>query len=151
MDLKNKKKIEGIGSITGFISIWMFYTMRHASPHAKVTTGVVLTIIILLIFICSICTKGSRNFSGAMFVLLLMGIVGTLSNYLDLKNVDHKFLLIIIAILFIAAPVMSYRAAVRSGDVELMRKSKRAIIGVPICIVLMIIIIILGTVGKVFN
>ena len=150
MDSKNKKKIEGIGSITGFISIWMFYTMKHASPHAKVTTGVVLTIIILLIFIGSICTKdkGLRNFSGAMFVILLMGIVATLGNYLDLKGVDDNFLVIIIAILFIAAPIMSYRAAVKSGDVKLMRKSKRAIIGIPICIVLIILVIIIA---KVFN
>jgi hypothetical protein len=158
MDLKDKKKPEDIGrivgrivgSIAGFISIWMFYTMRHASPHAKVTTGVVLTIIILLIFIGSICTKaqGLRNLSGAMFVLLLMCVVGTLGNYLDLKKVDHKFLLIITAILFIALPIMSYRAAVKSGDVESMRKSKRAIVGIPICIVLMIIIIIIA---KIFN
>lgn len=153
MDLKNKKKIEGIGSIAGFISVLMFYTMRHVSPHTKVTTGVVLTIIILLIFIGSICTKVQelRNLSGVMFVLLLMCVVGTLINYLDLKNVADNFLVIITAILFIVLPIMSYRAAVKSGDVESMRKSKRAIVIITICIVLMIIIIILGTVGKVFD
>lgn len=157
MDFKNKKKAEDIGriigSIGGSLSVLMFFAMNHASSHTKVIMNGVFTIIILLIFIGSICTKaqGLRNLSGAMFVVLLMGVVATLGNYLDLKNVDHKFLLIITAILFIAAPIMTYRAAVKSDDVELMRKSKRAIIGIPICIGLMIIIIILGTVGKVFN
>jgi hypothetical protein len=145
MDSKNKKNI---GSIAGFMSILMFYIMRHSSPYAKLIMIGVFVTIILLVFIHGICTKKLGNSAGPMFILLLMGVVAMLGNYLDLKNIDDNFLLIIAAILFLALPIMTYRAAVKSGDVESMRKSKKSIIGITICIVLMIIIIIIA---KIFN
>jgi hypothetical protein len=141
MDSKNKKNI---GSIAGFMSILMFYIMRHSSPYAKLIMIGVFVTIILLVFIHGICTKKLGNSAGPMFILLLMGAVAMLGNYLDLKNIDSKFLVIIIAILFLALPIMAYRIAVKSGDVESIRKSKQFFVKIACSIGFMILMIIIA-------
>ncbi|WPC41627.1 hypothetical protein [Clostridium sp. JS66] len=145
MDSKNKKNI---GSIAGFMSILMFYIMSHSSPYAKLIMIGVFVTIILLVFIQGICTKKLGNSAGPMFILLLMGVVAMLGNYLDLKNIDDNFLLIIAAILFLALPIMTYRTAVKSGDVESIRKSKQFFVKISLAIGLMIVGIIVAIVFK---
>jgi hypothetical protein len=148
MNFKNKKKMQSIVSIAGFLSILMLCTMNHASPHMRLITGGVLTIIALLAFICTMCIQKLRKVAGIMFICFLMPAVATLGTYLDLKNVDSKFLLIIAAILSISLAIVSYRIADKSGNTELIIQVKK---GIMIFTISGVVLLLMLIIVKVFN
>lgn len=140
--------MQNIASIAGFISVLMICTMNHASLNMKVITGGVLTIIGLLMFIGSICIPKFRGVSVIMFIVFLIGAVATLGTYLDLKNVDSKFLLIIVVILSILLAIVSYKIADKSGNTELIIQVKK---GIMIFIISGVLLLLMLIIAKVFN
>jgi Na+/melibiose symporter-like transporter len=146
MDSKKIKNITTI--IAGFVCMFVFYTTKHSSTDTKLTMGVVFTILTLILFIFTICVKKSRDAAGIMFIIFLLAAVTTIGVYLNLKNDYPTFLSVVLNIIgviaFISLPFVSYRSAAKRGDVESMRKSKRAMIIIPTLAILLILIIIIA-------
>lgn len=139
--MKNKKGIQELISMTGFLSIFVFYTMRHASIDVKIAISGITTIIFLAAFVCTICISKYRKAAGMAFVGVLLGIALIFGTYLEFKNINNGFYIIILLLLFISIAIVSYRTAVKSGDIEAIERVKKNVIKFFICIGLLILLI----------
>ena len=116
--MKDKKIVQKLTGMAGFLTIFMLYIMRHSSVYGKLVMSVIGSIVFLILFVCTICIPKYRKNMRFAFLGVLLGATWLFVNYSELKNINNDFLLIIIPILFTLIAIESYRTVAKTGNIE---------------------------------
>lgn len=146
--MKDKKLVQKLTGMIGFLTIFMLYIMRHSSTYCKLGMSVIGSIILLILFVCTICIPKYRKNMGFAFLGMILGVAWLFMNYSELKNINNNFLIIIIPILFTLIAIESYRTVAKTGNVEAIKVVRK---NVMIFFILMGVILLIVAAIYIYN